>query len=215
MKTEMNLVEQTGNVAKWKIEVAQLESAYERSIADVASAAAALAAHDGLEKEISRFRVQALKSKSDPRTLPDGLKAKQAAKKECAAELEAAEATREAIREELDSAKTWLRNESAKQLPLAMAALTARVDESARALIELNDKRYRLLFEIEAFATMQFEIAGERHPAPGYTPTMAEAVVNGRATVIDGLTIGDVQERYLAALIRIMSDPTAEIGWIL
>ncbi len=179
------------------------------------SARTTLASRDGLYKDISQVLIQALKAKSDPRKLPDNLKSKTAAKAEASIELERAESAAEAIAEELESARSFLRVASEEQLSLAVGSLMGRCETYARQLIELNKKRYRLLFVIEAFAKMQFSIDGIRQGEPGYSPTMIEATQTGQAVSIDGLSFLDVQKRWLTALDEIRHDPNAEARQIL
>lgn len=109
------LKEKSAEFNRLTTELATLTRAAGRAREQLQEAQQSVAEFDSLNSQVTKWRAGQVKAGGDPRKLPDGLKAKLAAKDTAAAELELAQGTEESINDDLASTQRRL-NEMGSEL---------------------------------------------------------------------------------------------------
>ncbi len=164
-------------------QIANLEAAAERADRAVEQAGVELAKYTGLDKEITAWRVNQVKKGQSTKTLPEKLRAKVDAKRAAGEELEQAESTQEALKDELASLRPSIKPLEEQRVKAAVAVLHEEAGDSlAHEFAEVNAKYTELVRLIRGLANVplhELPRSGYSVSGPaisGYTKTILEAL---------------------------------------
>jgi hypothetical protein len=197
------------NTVTRKIE--SLESATARANEAVELAKGEVATHAGLEKEITRWRVAQVKNGASTKKLPENLAAKVDEKKSAESEVAQAEATFEAMREELRQLRKSLKPaEEARQNAAVDVLLRENVDDLAQEYSEVSLRAKELGLLLHGIAHLQVEKGGKLVDV-GYTQSMVNALRAGDGFPAEVSPMADMGTRWGKRLKTLFENPDAEI----
>jgi chromosome segregation ATPase len=198
-----NLKAAVTKIGNLTTQIENLEAAADRADDAAEQARAELEKSQGLEKEITAWRVAQVKKGLSTKTLPENLKVKTDAKRAAEEELEQAESTHNALSEELEELQACLKPAEQERLKCAHAVLHDTGDELAQELVSLQARHYELMQLIMSLAQ-----------TIGLTPEMEAAVLNqdGRAQFPGNCDpIAAMAMRWKDRLEAVLKDPDAPL----
>lgn len=132
--------------------IATLERASTSATRIIASAQAALEGFSGLDKDITAYRIGAIKSGLGTQALPDSLNEKITAKRNAEEELKQAKSTLEAITAELAEVRKDIPWKELPRIEAATSVLHEFCDEAAMELIALNRRQWELKWILQGLS---------------------------------------------------------------
>jgi hypothetical protein len=202
-----NLKAAIAKIGHLTAQVGKMEAAAERADESAQQATAELASYEGLDKEITKWRVDQVKRGRSTKTLPEKLKAKRTAEDE----LEQSEATRDAINGELDELQKRLKPLEAEREACAVAVIHEKGDELAQELSALNDRQVELVQILRGLSEMRINETWNA-PLAGKTPAMKSAI--GGWSYQFPINVNppeDMGKRWKKRLDAVKVDPDADV----
>lgn len=201
------------NVCNLTREIERLEAAAQRAEQIVQEATADLARYEGLDREVTKWRVEQAKQGAGVKVLPDNLKAQVDGKRDAVEELEQARATQQAITEELESLRQQLRPAELTRVRCAVAILHEVGDALASELATMNRRRAELFQLLIGLERLEVSQDGEWPRPIGLTEYAHNAMTIGETDVFPNgaEATREMAERWKRRLDTICSNPEAEI----
>ncbi len=193
-------------------QVAELKTAQQAAENAVEEAQAELDSFDGLDAEITKFRVSATKRGANPRKLPDELKAKVDAKRAAEDESGQANTTLETLVKELAAAESKLKARKGEQTKFAVAVVQEFADAIAEELLDLQCRRAVGLALLNGLAEVSVMVDGQ-NKFVGFSNKAIEAIAERTA---EGLPGGiphraAMAKRWATRIDALLKDPDAKI----
>ena len=194
-------------------EIERLEAAAQRAEQTVQDATADLEKYEGLDKEITKWRVEQAKQGAGTKVLPETLKAQVDGKRDAVEELEQARATQKAIQLELDDLRQQLRPAELERVRCAVAILHEMGDALASELATMNRRRAELFQLLIGLERLEVSQDGEWPRAIGLTEYSRNAMTIGETDVFPhgAEATREMADRWKRRLDTICTNPEAEI----
>jgi hypothetical protein len=199
------------DLARLTEKIESLEGANVRAAEAVEHAKAEVATHAGLEKEITKWRVSQVKKGASTKELPESLAARVAAKKATESEVEQAEATLQALREELAELRKGVKPlEEARQQAALNVLLGEQVDDLAHEYAEVNARERELSLLLHGLCHLQIDKNGKTEPV-GYPQAIVSVLNPGEQFPQEVSPKAGMGTRLQRKLNVLLKDPEATI----
>lgn len=209
------LKESINKVNDLEAQIAKLEVADSRTAEAIGEAERELERHANLDRDITRWRVDQVKKGQPTKVLPAPLKDRSDAKRAAGDELEQANSTRAAIREELDQLRAALAKAQQERMERAGEFLLDIGEGLGAELQTLNHRRAELIQLLRGLANVEVAPGPNARPAPiGLLPVAAVAFKMGDEFVFPhgADPVGELARRWKARMDAILANPDAEIA---
>lgn len=202
--------------ATLKNQIHTLEDARERAQATADQAQQELTRHSGLDKEITRWRVDQVKKGASTKVLPASLQAKVNGRRDAQEELEQSHSTIEAIREELETMTAQLARVEAEQRDRAVDVVRELEHSLAGELRTINERRTEILQLLRGLSVLEVPgilDANGRPTGIGITTSTLEVVEMGQTFPfpVGADPLEEMARRWGTRLAAVCADPDAEI----
>jgi len=213
-ETRTALSSANANLANLNRDIERLEAAAQRSEQAALEATAQLDKYLGLDKEITRWRVEQVKEGASTKVLPDHLKTQVDARRDGVEELDQSRATQQAIADELAELRRLQGPVEQTRQQCAVAILHEMGDALASELASLNHRRAELFQLLWGLDRLEVTGNGNEWSRVGLTEYARNAMNAHDSEVFpDGVeATREIAERWRRRLEAISANPYAEIN---